>query len=168
MKHALNNPISPRGDPRARVFALVSRGSRQRAAEWFVGHVSTHFYLFLYLFRADPRPTHAHFPRGKPRLDCRDEIVPLPPRNLSGFRAFMGPLLGQLEDIARSTPRMLYDDSNRWVSRYVLLFLALVNGIFKRWCVKWSFDINLFGDENSFLLFRSTIRKDHEEFLYEG
>lgn len=50
-------------------------------------------------------------------------------------------------------------------------FLALVNGMFKRWCVKWSFDINFFGDENSLLLFRSMIRKDHEEsreFLYEG
>lgn len=109
LEHALNNPISPILE-RARFPALVSRGSRQRAAEWFVGHVSTHFYLFLYLFRADPRATHTHTkPRGK-RLQGWDSAFARrrgAARNLSGFRAFMGPLLGQLEDIVYFVSMMI-------------------------------------------------------------
>ena len=63
--HTWNNPGSHRFSGRSSGLARaaprpMSRGSRQRATAWFVGHVSTHFYLFLYLFRADRRATRPH------------------------------------------------------------------------------------------------------------
>lgn len=79
-------------------------------------------------------------------------------RKLSGFRAFMGPLLGQLEDTARYFVSMMIQIVEFLVMFF--FFLALVNGIFKRW--RYMMFLAEFLHKNSF--FRSTMRK---EFLYK-
>lgn len=78
-------------------------------------------------------------------------------RKLSGFRAFMGPLLGQLEDTARYFVSMMIQIVE-FLVMFLFFFLALVNGIFKRYMIF----LAEFLHKNSFS--RSTMRK---EFLYK-
>lgn len=164
LKHALNNPISPRGDPRARAFPPWCPAGLVSAPPSDLWDTCLLIFIYSFIYSAQILARHTRTkPRGKPRRDCRDEIVHLPggaARKLSGFRAFMGPLLGQLKDTARYFVSMMIQIVEFLVMFLFFFFLALVNGIFKRW--RYMIFLAEFLHKNSFS--RSTMRK---EFLYK-
>lgn len=122
LKHALNNPISPRGDPWARAFPPWCPAGLVSAPPSDLWDTCLLIFIYSFIYSAQILARHTRTkPRGKPRRDCRDEIVHLPggaARKLSGFRAFMGPLLGQLEDTARYFVSMMIQ-----IVEFLVMFL---------------------------------------------
>ena len=124
-------------------------------------------YSFIYSAQILARHTHTHTKSRGKRLQGWDSAFARrrgAARNLSGFRAFMGPLLGQLEDIVYFVSMMIQIVEFLVMFLFFFLFLALVNEIFKQfWCYIDSSSWISSGDKNSFP-FQSNF---HEEFLYK-
>lgn len=125
-------------------------------------------FLFISLFipRRSSRDTHTHI-RSLVESDCRDEIVHLPgegePRETCLDSALLwGHCLANWKISCTLCP-WWFKSLSFSLCFFFFFFLALVNGIFKRFCYIDSSSWISSGDKNSFP-FQSNF---HEEFLYK-